>query len=381
MNATRRRPKLAIVQPNDVTPSETFLQAQAERLPADVSVYCGLRPRLAGRRVRLSERLVRHGVRAARWLQRQSLEWEISQILARTLRRERFDLVLAQYGPTGVRVMDACQMAGVRFVVHFHGYDASHRGTLQLHEKSYRLMFSRAAAIVAVSRVMQRQLISLGAPPDKVHLCPYGVDPHKIGEAHPAAAPPVLLAVGRMIEKKAPQHTICAFAEVHRHCPDARLRIVGEGDLLAPCRQLVDQLGLASAVTFLGAQPHSVVLREMAGARAFVQHSVVSPDGDSEGTPVAILEAAATGLPVVSTRHAGIPDIVEHGRTGLLVAEHDVAGMAAHMRALLDQPALAGQMGAAARRHILSQFTLDQTIGRLWNILVGCIPPATQQAA
>ena len=381
MNAPRRRPRLAIVQPNDVTPSETFLKAQAEHLPADVSVFCGLRPRLAGRRLSFGERLVRHRLRVARWWNGRPLQWEISQILARALRRGRFDLVLAQYGPTGVRVMDACHLAGVPFVVHFHGYDASHHGTLELHEMAYPLLFARASAIVAVSHAMQRQLISLGAPQHKVHLCPYGVDPRKIGQADPAAAPRVLLAVGRMIEKKAPQHTIRAFAEVHRHQPDARLRMVGDGELLRSCRQLVDELGLGSAVTFLGAQPHAVVLREMTAARAFVQHSVVSPDGDSEGTPVAILEAAATGLPVVSTRHAGIPDIVRDGQSGLLVDEHDVAGMAAHMRALIEDPALAGRMGAAARQFILSQHTLDQTIARLWNVLAGCLPAPSQRAA
>jgi colanic acid/amylovoran biosynthesis glycosyltransferase len=381
MNDAARRPRLAIVQPNPVTPSETFLQAQAERLPAAVTVWSGLRPRAAGQASTLGERLRRHAWRAARWFGGHSLDWEVTQTFSHELRRRRYDLVLAQYGPTGVRVMDACRAAGTPLVVHFHGYDASHRATLQQYTAAYPLLFRQAGAVVAVSRAMRQQLIELGAPADKVHLCPYGVDPHRIGAAQPAAAPPVFLAVGRLIPKKAPLATIEAFAAVRRQHPEAQLRMVGDGQLLPQCRQLVADLQLGGAVCLLGAQPHAVVLREMASARAFVQHSVVSPDGDSEGTPVAILEASASGLPVVSTRHAGIPDVVAEGRTGLLVAEHDVAGMAAHMRMLLENPARAVLLGSAGRAHVLAHYTLDQSIARLWSVLASCLPAASRQAA
>jgi glycosyltransferase involved in cell wall biosynthesis len=95
--------------------------------------------------------------------------------------------------------------------------------------------------------------------------------------------------------------------------------------------------------------------------------------GDSEGTPVGVLEAGASGLPVVATRHAGILDVVVDGATGLLVDEGDVVGMAEHMLRLAREPELAGRLGQAARRRICAHFTMDQSIAKLWSIIEGAL--------
>src|SRR5438132_3366189 len=111
----------------------------------------------------------------------------------------------------------------------------------------------------------------------------------------------------------------------------------------------------------------------MRRARCFVQHSIVAPSGDSEGTPVSILEAGATGLPVVSTRHAGIPDVVIEGETGFLVDEGDVHGMAEYMLRMIKEPELAGRMGAVAQKHIQENFSRARSLNRLWSIIESCI--------
>jgi glycosyltransferase involved in cell wall biosynthesis len=111
----------------------------------------------------------------------------------------------------------------------------------------------------------------------------------------------------------------------------------------------------------------------MQHARCVVQHSVVAPSGDSEGTPLTILEAGATGLPVVSTRHAGIPDVVIEGATGFLVDEHDEESMAQHMIRLAQDPDLAGVMGRAARAHIQKNFSKARRLASLWAIIESCI--------
>jgi len=118
---------------------------------------------------------------------------------------------------------------------------------------------------------------------------------------------------------------------------------------------------------------------EMSQARAFVQHSVEASDGDCEGMPVSILEAGATGIPVVSTRHGGIPDAVIEGKTGLLVDERDVAGMAQHMFQLAKHPALADQLGRAARVKMRSEFSMERSISRLWYIIESCITNSRRQ--
>ena len=216
---------------------------------------------------------------------------------------------------------------------------------------------------------MERQLLQLGCPRDKLVYNPYGVDCAKFAGAAPATAAPQFVAVGRMVEKKAPHLTITAFARVVAECPEARLRVIGDGQLLGVCRDLAAALGIEHAVTFLGAQPHEIVEREMRQARALVQHSVTASNGDSEGTPVAVLEAGAIGLPVVSTRHAGIPDVVADGVTGFLVDERDTEEMARRLVTLIRNPGLAGELGRNAAAHIRRSYTLDQSIHRLAGIL------------
>jgi glycosyltransferase involved in cell wall biosynthesis len=238
---------------------------------------------------------------------------------------------------------------------------------------SYPEMFRAACAVVAVSRAMQKKLISLGAPEEKVHYNPYGIDCGAFGGAEPEAAPPVFVAVGRFVEKKAPHLTLRAFAEVFTEHPSARLRMVGEGPLLERCRALASELGVGDAVEFLGAQSHGRVREEMRAARCFVQHSVEAPNGDCEGTPLGILEAGASGLPVVSTRHAGIPDAVVEGETGLLVEAGDVGGMAEGMARLAGDAALAGRMGRAAREHIAENFSVEKSDRNLWAIIESCM--------
>jgi glycosyltransferase involved in cell wall biosynthesis len=300
---------------------------------------------------------------------RTGIERETTAAYIKVFRDHRADAVLAEYGATGVRVGDACRRLGIPLIVHFHGFDASVRSLLEQHAVTYPEMFRTAAAIVAVSRAMRTKLIALGAPDAKVHYNPCGVNCRAFAGGSPADAPPVLVAVGRFVEKKAPQLAVTAFAEVFRAEPSARLRMIGEGPLLDECRALATALGIDEAVTFLGTQPPEVVQKEMRGARGFVQHSVEAANGDCEGTPVGILEAGASGLPVVSTRHGGIPDVVIEGETGLLVAEKDVSGMAQHMLTLVRSPELAGRMGQQARARIEEHFSNERSLTRLWSII------------
>jgi glycosyltransferase involved in cell wall biosynthesis len=216
---------------------------------------------------------------------------------------------------------------------------------------------------------MRARLIALGAPDHKVHFNPCGVDCSQFADADPAAADAAFLAVGRFTPKKAPQVTLEAFASVWRHVPAATLRMIGDGPLLEECQQRAVALGIGGAVTFLGVQPQAVVRHEMRRARCFVQHSVEAESGDSEGTPVAIMEASASGLPVVSTRHGGIPDVVVEGETGLLVDERDVNGMAKHMLYLAENPHFAGKLGRAARSRIEDAFSMERSIRELWHII------------
>jgi glycosyltransferase involved in cell wall biosynthesis len=181
----------------------------------------------------------------------------------------------------------------------------------------------------------------------------------------PGRNPPNFLAVGRFVDKKAPHLTILAFRSVCDAVPEATLSMIGDGPLLEACRLQARALDLGEAVSFLGTRPHADVAAAMGSARAFVQHSIRPSHGDSEGTPVAILEAGASGLPVIATRHAGIPEAVLEDQTGWLVDEGDVSAMADRMVRVARDAALADLAGRRAREHIAAHYSMEGHIARL----------------
>ena len=145
--------------------------------------------------------------------------------------------------------------------------------------------------------------------------------------------------------------------------------MAGNGPLWESTRQLVSALGLEGVVHLPGVLSPDQVAAHMAASRAFVQHSVVTVDNDHEGTPLSVLEAMACGLPVVSTRHAGIPDVVEEGVSGLLCAERDLGTMAGSMLRLAGDPALALHMGQAGRARVEGAHRVEDRIASLADIL------------
>jgi glycosyltransferase involved in cell wall biosynthesis len=287
----------------------------------------------------------------------------------KTFRALQPDVVLAEYGPIAASIVDACREARVPLVAHFHGYDAHRRDVVSRQMNAYRHLFTHAAAVVAVSRVMVRQLVELGCAANKIAYNPCGVDASMFAGAAPEASAPVLLSTGRMVDKKAPHLMLFALARALAYVPDVRLRMIGDGDLLGICRDIAANLGIEHAVTFLGVQPHEQVQAEMRAARAFLQHSVTAADGDMEGTPVAVLEAGAAGLPVISTRHAGIADVVVDGVTGLLTEERDVEGTAAGIATLMRDPMRAAELGRNAADRVRRYYTHDHSIRRLTLVL------------
>jgi len=359
--------RLCVVTPYLPTISETFIRGHIERLPTKTILVHSWPPSIGDEPILSLPTRVAYKIRKR--IVRNGAVNETTAAYVKAFQRWRADVVLAEYGTTGVLVMEACRRLNIPLIVHFHGYDASVREVLAEHAMSYRKMFNQAMAIIAVSRAMERKLITLGAPPEKVHYNPYGINCREFGGANPENAPPVFLAVGRFVEKKAPQITLKAFANVHRAFPTARLRMVGDGPLLDECRELAKRLQIENAAVFLGAQSHAIVQEEMRGARCFVQHSMEASNGDCEGTPLGILEAGASGLPVVSTRHAGIADVVIENETGLLVDEQDVKGMTENMVRLAQDPELAGRLGRAARQRIANSFSEERSLGGLLKII------------
>lgn len=277
---------------------------------------------------------------------------EENKVIAERLIKENVELILAEFGTVGARMVDVSKLTGIPLVVIFYGYDAWHSRTIQENHGAYQELFRHASAVIGVSKDICTQLQELGCNPQKIAYLPCYVNLDLFRSTERDFSGKVLLAVGRFCVTKAPHLTILAFHNVLEQHPDAQLRMVGADDgggILEMCRSLVASLGIGQHVKFLGCLTPERVEEEMRRASIFVQHSVTAPEtGDKEGTPVAIMEAMACGLPVVSTRHAGIAEVIDDGISGILVDEFDHQRMAQEISGLLSDPDRLERMGAAA---------------------------------
>lgn len=345
--------------------SETFIVAQREHLPHNIFFYYhGLPPRKiangAAMRPTFFQRMLAKVTRSNDSLHTTNLK--------RSFRNNHIDVVLAQFGPMGVAIAQICADLELPLIVHFHGADAYVMDHISPIEK-YKSMFDIADAIIVVSDDMKRQLLRLGAPETKLYLTCYG--PRQ--EFFKINAPrnhKRFLSVGRFVDKKAPYYTILAFSRIIAAHGEARLTMVGDGPLLNTCKNLVKYLKLETNVDFKGVLSHDEVCEIMQESLCFVQHSITADNGDKEGSPVAIIEAAAAGLPIVATKHAGINFTVVHNQTGYLVDEGDVEGMSQYMNRICSDFSKAIAFGDAGRRHISQNASMDKYISDIHIVIL-----------
>jgi len=375
LNVNKSDIKVCVTLPSRVGYSETFLQAHVDHLSTAVNY-------LQDFPIDIEDVFPNqnHSSWTEQLVQIIRIRWHryfvnlIKEIRVRNfLRKKNIDVVLAEYGLTAIGAAIVCKRLNIPLVVHFHGYDAYVTELVNRHKWAYLRIFDCASAIIAVSKHMRQQLITLGAPAEKIFYNPYGVDINKFKHAPVSTSSPVVISVGRFVEKKAPYLTILAFERVLKRIPEARLVMVGTGPLHDICTKLVESLHIGYAVELTGVLDHDEVAALMQQSRVFVQHSLLPASGDSEGTPVAILEAGAAGLPVISTRHAGISDVVLHGKTGFLVDEGDIDGMSDYLHRILSDTQLAMELGRNAREYISDTFNMDRSIGELRRIFQVCL--------
>ena len=356
---------LAITSPSASAYSETFIHMQMERLPCRLRIHGGpvASETLPGGPIQ-PLRSIRGLFDTAYWRgYKKTRGWEGPQAaeLKRRLIENRIEVVLANYGQAGVALSPVCQALSIPLVVHFHGNDAHAKNVIEEQRDNYRRLGRDCAGIVVVSQRMQSALTDLGMPGEKMTLVRYGVDPDRFEVKTEFPETPVFFGVGRFVDKKAPYLTLLAFKKVHEQIPSARLILAGDGMLFETTRILARVLKLETAVEFPGVLTPDQVAAYMRSATAFVQHSITpeygSAAGDSEGTPVAMLEAMMTGLPVIGTRHAGMGEVIQNGVTGYAVNERDVEGMTKAMLQIASSTQQTRQMGRAAREYALEHHT------------------------
>ncbi|RRO13329.1 glycosyltransferase family 4 protein [Flavobacteriaceae bacterium 14752] len=361
---------LAIFSPSQNPYSETFIQAHKNYIKADKLYYIyggSLQNMTIENNGLLINPKIKLALKAIAKLTRKDFKKSIENEVSKQLKQLKIDVALVEYGTHAMRLFPALIKANIPFVVHFHGYDASRQEVLDKND-NYKALFKAATYVISVSTVMNDKLLKLGCPEEKLIYNVYGANP--IFKKHePKFSKKQAVAIGRFVDKKAPYYTILAFKKVLNKHPEAQLLMAGQGALWPTCKNLIKYLNLENNVKLLGVVTPDKVAQLMQQSYCFVQHSITAESGDQEGTPLAVLESALSGLPVVSTNHAGIPDVIEHEKTGLLCDEHDVDHMSKNLIRIFDDVNYAKQLGQEARKVHIKKFSLEKHIKSLEDTL------------
>jgi glycosyltransferase involved in cell wall biosynthesis len=275
-------------------------------------------------------------------------------------------LIHAHFGPEGARALPLARALRVPLLVTFHGYDATVEDQyakpfypqLQVYLRRREELKHSAGLFIAVSKFIRTKLLEKGFPPDKTVVHHIGIDTAAFQPDPAVPREPVVLFVGRLVEKKGLEYLIWAMSRVQAVMPEVELVVIGDGPLGPSLERLASEK--LRRYRFLGVQSPESVRAWMNRAKVFSVPSVTAHTGDSEGFGMVFAEAQAMGLPVVSTLHAGVPEAVVHGKTGFLVAERNWEGIAEHILLLLKNDALWHRFSTAGQRRVRALFDLQK---------------------
>jgi colanic acid/amylovoran biosynthesis glycosyltransferase len=302
-------------------------------------------------------RATRWNHRRARWLGVDPDARFHTRAALRQLARHGVRVLHAHFGYTGHQVLPVKRRTGLPLVTSFYGEDASRLARQRGWPERYAELFAIGDRFLVEGPFLRRRLIEIGCPAEKTaiqHIAiPVEHYPFRARRPRPRGEPVRLFFCASFRAKKGLPFALEAVARARSEHPALELRVAGDGPERDRIQEAVQRLGLRDTVRFLGFVSHPQMIREMDAADLFLQPSVTTPDGDSEGgAPTTLLEAQACGLPVLATRHADIPHVVADGESGLLSPEHDVDRLSAQLLTLLKEPERWSALGAAGRVHV-----------------------------
>jgi colanic acid/amylovoran biosynthesis glycosyltransferase len=290
------------------------------------------------------------------------------QALSNLLERRGAELMHIYFGHTGVHLLPVIECWKRPCVVSFHGADVMLKAANPDYAEKLRKVFHTAPLILARSRSLERRLIALGCPPERIRInrtsLPLAQFP-MIRRNAPTDGAWRFLQACRLIPKKGLTTCLRAFAAFHQAHPRAELFIAGKGPLQPALETLIAEMGIRGHVHFTGFLSQADLLALYHRCHIFLHPSEMAVDENQEGIPNSILEAMATGMPVLATRHGGIPEAVEHGRCGALVEERDHAALAEEMVKITRSPHSFSEMGALASESVAINFEQRAQIAAL----------------
>lgn len=294
-------------------------------------------------------------------------------LLVPLLERSPYDLIHCHYGRNGLKAVLLKDLGVIngKIVTAFHGYDISRY--LQIHgEDIYDYLFERADLLQPISQFWYDKLIALGCNLNQVKLEVHhmGIDGDRFLPARKSQENShqiLIVSIARLVAKKGLVYGIEAVASLIAQNPQLNLeyQIIGDGILRPQLESQISQLGVGQQIKLLGWKQQQEVQAIIAQADIVLAPSITSTEGDCEGIPVSLMEAMAQGIPIVSTYHSGIPELVEDGVTGYLVAEKAVIPLTEKLDYLLHHPDIRQKMGQAGRDKVLREYNIQLLCDRL----------------
>lgn len=366
-------PRVVVYRDRLLPSSETFVASQARALGGFTPVFVGSK-QIAGLDIAgFPSVLVNRGAVRGRLAEAVfKFFGRIPAHLDQAIRLAQPTLLHAHFGVDGAFALPIVDRHRLPFAVTFHGYDAtmSDGAVLRQSDWNHRLfvarrgrLVQRADLIIAVSDFIRRALIARGVSDHKITVHYIGVDTEAFSPDPAVTREPIVLFVGRLVEKKGAEYVMKAMERVHAERPDVELVIIGDGPLRTALERTAR--GIRARIRFLGVQPVPEVRRWMNRASVFCVPSVVAGSGDAEGFGLVFAEAQAMGLPVVSCASGGITEAVADGKTGLLVKERDHRALANAILKLLNDPDCWRSFSVNGRWRVTELFNLSVQTRRL----------------
>ncbi|MEL7357655.1 MAG: glycosyltransferase [Cyanobacteria bacterium J06560_6] len=280
-------------------------------------------------------------------------------------RRPKYDIIHGHFGPSGLQVaqLKSLNVISGKLVVSLYGYDVS-RVVKEKGKHYYNDLWNTADLVLPLSEYMKSVIGELGCPSQKSKVHHLGVDVSKIVPSVREEKPHLLrlLSISRLVEKKGLQYSIEAVSKLIQEDAFVKIRyqIVGDGPLRAQLQEQIRSSNLEDVVDFLGWKDKNEISQLLQESDILLAPSVTAVDGDQEGTPVALMEAMSAGLPVLSTFHSGIPEIVENGASGFLVDERNADLLKEKLKTLIADHNLRIEMGKCGRKKIRDDYNLEK---------------------
>jgi colanic acid/amylovoran biosynthesis glycosyltransferase len=302
----------------------------------------------------------------------------------RILIRRDPDLIHVYFGNTGVHLLPLLTKWDRAWVVSFHGMDVQRRPKEKGYDRKLAELLQLAPLVLVRSQSLAKRLQDLGCSPDKIRLNRTGIPLQNfpwVERSVPVDGQWQLVQACRLVEKKGLLTTLGAFRRFITDYPKARLVIAGEGPMKDALVRRINELSLGNQVALTGFLSQEDLRRVYAESHVFVHPSELAADSNQEGIPNSMLEAMASGLPVVATRHGGIPEAVQEGIDGFLVPERAELALYEALLKLVNQPDLWQQMGKQASRSVAQNFEQKQQITKLETVYAEAIGLTPERVA